>query len=165
MTKISMPKFVRSFALAATAALTLTIAVGQRADAMSLITPGATPAAKAASGALIQVRGGHGGGGHGGGGHGGGGFHGGGFHGGGFHGGGFHGSHGGGWRGGGWHGGWHGGGFHHRGFAHFHHRRFFHGGYYPYYGYYHHPRCRVIRTYHGWRRVCGWHRWHHRHYW
>ena len=45
-------------------------------------------------------------------------------------------------------------------FAHFrHHRRFFHGGYYPYY----HHRCRIVWTHYGPRRVC-WHRWHHR-YW
>src|SRR5438445_8870598 len=76
MTTTSMPKFVRSLALAAAAMLTVSLAAGQRAEAMSLITPGASPA-KAAGDGLIQVRGGHGGGGHGGG-HGG--FHGGGFH-------------------------------------------------------------------------------------
>jgi hypothetical protein len=163
--RIWMPRFVRSLTLAATAVLLLS-AVPQRAQAMLLITPGATPAAKAASDGIIQVHGGRGGGGHGGGGFHGGGFHGGGFHGGGFHGGGFHG--GGGWHGGGFHGGgFRYGGFHHYGgyhSAHFHHRHFFHGGYYPYYGYYHHPHCRIIRTYYGWRRVCGGHRWHHRRY-
>ena len=157
---ISRPGFVRSLSLAAAAALLLS-AAPQRTRAMSLITPGAAPAAKTSSDALTEVRGGHGGGGHGGGGFHGGGFHGGGFHGGGFHGG-FHGGgwHGGGWHGGGWHGGWHG----HR-FGHFHHRRFFYGGgYYPsYYGYYHRPYCRVIWTYYGPRRICGWH--HRRHYW
>jgi hypothetical protein len=75
---------------------------------------------------------------------------------------------GGGFRGGGFR---HFGGFHrHDGFrfARFHrHRRFFYGGYYPYY---YHPYCRVIWTYYGPRRICGyhyWHRWHHwrRHYW
>jgi hypothetical protein len=163
---ISMPGFLRSLSLAAVAVL-LFSAAPQRTQAMSLITPGATPMAKAASDGIIQVRGGHGGGGHGGGFHGGG-FHGGGFHGGGhgggFHGGGFHGFHGGGgsWHGGGWHGGWHGGGFHHHGFAHFHHRRFFYGGYYPNYGYYHRPYCRVIWTYYGPRRVCR--HWHQRRY-
>jgi hypothetical protein len=174
MTKTSAPKFVRGLALAAAAMLMLSLAAGQRAQAMSRITPGASPA-KAASDGLIQVRGGHGGG-HGGGGHGGG-FYGGGFHGGG---GGMHAFRGG---GGGWHGGggWQGGGMrfggfhHHHGFAHFHHRRFFYGSYYPsYYPYYYHHRCRVIWTYYGPRRVCGyrhwyrWHhyrRWHHRHYW
>ena len=170
MTQTSTPKFARSLMLAAAAVLTLSLAVGQRTEAMSLITPGASPA-KAAGDGLIQVRGGHGGGGHGGGGHGG-------FHGGGFHGGGMHAFRGGGgWHGGGWHGGgMRFGGFHggHR-FAHFHHhRRFFYGGYYPsYYSYY--LSCRIIYTYYGPRRVCGyrhWHRWHHyrrwhhhRHYW
>jgi hypothetical protein len=162
-TRISVPEFVRSLTLAAAAMLLLS-AAPQHAQALSLVTPGTAPVAKTASDEIIQVRGGHGGGGHGGGGHGGG-FHGGGFHGGGFHGGGFHGGgfHGG-WHGGGWHsGGWHRG-FHRHGFVRFHHRHFFHGGYYPYYGYYHHPHCRIIRTYYGWRRVCGWHHWHHRRY-
>ena len=36
----------------------------------------------------------------------------------------------------------------------FHHRRFFHGGYYPGYYAYHH-RCRIVWTYYGPRRVCG----------
>jgi len=175
--RISMPGFVCSLTLAAAAVLLLSTAP-QQAQAVSLITPGTMPTAGAASGGIIQVRGGHGGGGHGGGFHGGG-FHGGGFHGGGFHGGGFH---GGGFHGGGFHGGWHGGrgwhgggfrygGFHHHGgyrYAHFHrfHHRHFYGGYYPYYGYYHHPYCRVIRTYYGPRRVCHrWHHWHRRYYW
>jgi hypothetical protein len=152
---------LRRLTLAAAAMFALSIAAGQRADAMSLMAPGTSPA-KAASADVLQVRGGHGGGGHGGGGHGG--FHGGGFHGGGFHGGGFH--------GGGWHGGGfrHYGGFHHHGgFAHFHHRRFY-GGYAPYYSSYY-PHCRIIYTYYGPRRVCGYHhrwhhrRWHHRRYW
>jgi len=178
MINVSTPKFVRTLALAAAAALTLAVAPGQRAEAMSLVTPGAAPAAKSTSeGLMTQVR--HGGGGfHGGGFHGGGfrggGFHGGGFRDGGFHGGGFHGFHG----GGGWHGrgGWHGGGFRYGGFRHYggyrlghvHHRRhfFYGGGYYPYhYGYYHRPYCRIIRTYHGLRRVCGWRHWHRGHHW
>jgi hypothetical protein len=170
MTTTSMPKLARSLMLAAAAVLTLALAAGQRAEAMSLITPGTSPA-KAVGDGLIQVRGGHGGGGHGGGGHGGG--HGGGFHGGGFHGGGFHGGGMHAFRGG---GGWHGGGMRYGGFRHYggyrvahfhHHRRFFHGGYYPsYYSYY--PHCRIIYTYYGPRRVCGyrhWHRWHHYHRW
>ncbi|HXL30669.1 MAG TPA: hypothetical protein VN968_15455, partial [Bradyrhizobium sp.] len=93
--------FVNSLAFAAAAMLMLSAATDQRAEALSLISPGTTPAVTHASGGLTtEVRGGgHGGGGHGGG-HGGfhgggGGFHGGGaaFHGGGFHGGGamFHG--------------------------------------------------------------------------
>ena len=65
----------------------------------------------------------------------------------------------------------HGGGFHHGGhhFAHFHHRRFY-GGYYPSYSSYY-PHCRIVYTYYGPRRVCGYHhrwhhrRWHHRRYW
>lgn len=45
----------------------------------------------------------------------------------------------------------------HYGYRHFH-RRYYYGGYYPYY---HYPRrCRVIWTYYGPRRVCRWHRWH-----
>jgi uncharacterized membrane protein len=160
MKRISLPQLVRSLTIAAAATLFLAMP-GQRAQAMSLITPGASPVANTTDDGLIQVRGG----GHGGGGHGGGGFHGGGFHGGGFHGGGFH---GGGFHGGGFHG-FHGGGFHHFGgqrFGHFHHRHFFRGGYYPYYGYgyYHRPYCHIVRTYYGLRRVCGWHRWHHRRY-
>lgn len=169
MKTISMKGLVCSLTIAAAATLFLALP-GQRAQAMSLITPGASPA-KAATGGLIQVRGGHGGGGggfHGGGGgfHAGG-FHGGGFHGGGFHGGGFHAFHGG--------GGWHGGGFRYGGFhyfdgprfAHFHRRHFFYGGYYPY-PYYYYPRhCRIIWTHYGPRRVCGWRHWHrwHRYYW
>ena len=143
---ISVPRWLRSVTLAAAAALLLITAPAQRADAVSLIAPGGTPAAMTASDALIQVRDGHGGGG---------------FHGGGFHGGGFH---------GGWHrGGFRYGGFHRFGayrfvhFHRFHHRRFFYGCYYPYYGYYHHPYCRI--TYYGPRRVCRWHRWYYRRYW
>src|SRR5258705_11591956 len=84
----------RCLGLAAAAMLALSAAPGERAEALSLINPGAVPTAKYASGGLTtEVRGGHGG--HGG--HGGGGFHGGSFHGGGgfrgggaaFHGGGF----------------------------------------------------------------------------
>jgi len=121
--------FVRGLALAAAAVFSLSVASSQRAEAMSPIAPGASPA-KAASDGVIQVRGGHGGG-HGG------------FH-GGFHGGGFS------WwwtpclpwrrrfpplR-----------GFHHGGYrvAHFHHhRRYFYGSYYPSY-YASYPRCRIV---------------------
>jgi hypothetical protein len=75
---------VRRLALAAGAILVLSAAFGERADALSLINPGAAHAAKQVSeGLATEVHGGHGGGGHGGGGHGGGGYHGGGFHGGG----------------------------------------------------------------------------------
>jgi hypothetical protein len=145
----------------AAAMLVLMLVPAQRAQALSLASPGAAAlSAKFVSDGLIEVRGGgggHGGGGHGGGGHGGGG-HGGGFHGGGggFHGGGFH----------GFHGGFVGrphGFIGHRG--HFRGRHFFgprfYGGYYPYY---YGPRCRVIWTYYGPRRVCRWHHWHHRHW-
>jgi hypothetical protein len=154
---------VRGLSLAATAVLMLAAAPGKPAQAMSLVTPSAAPSAKyAVEGLMTQVHGG----GHGGGG----GFHGGG--GGGFHGGGggFHSFGGGGFHGGGFHGGGiRYGGFHHGGFrfAHHHfHRHFFYGGYYPYYydDYYPYHRCRIIRTYYGLRRVCHWHRWHHRHY-
>src|SRR6202165_1837014 len=100
---------VRCLGLAAAAILVMSAAVGQRAEALSLINPAAAPAAKSVSdGLTTEVRGGgHGGGG--GGGHGGGG--GGGFHGGGM-GGGFHGGFG----GGGFHGGEMAGGFRGAGF-------------------------------------------------
>ena len=92
MLRISDPRrgFIRGFGLAAAAVLALATLPAERAGALSLINPGAAPAAKQVSdGLTTEVRGGHGG--HGGGGHGGG-FHGGGggFHGGGFHGGGGH---------------------------------------------------------------------------
>src|SRR5882757_3597200 len=70
--------------LSAAAVLVLSAAPQQRAEALSLASPGTLPVAKYASeGMTTEVRGGHGG-------HGGGGFHGGGaaFHGGGFRGGG-----------------------------------------------------------------------------
>jgi hypothetical protein len=159
-------------------AAVLMLAPAQRAQALSLASPGAVPlSAKYVSDGLIEVRGGHGGG-HGSGG-GGGGFRGGGggFHGGGggFHGGGFRGGgaafHGGGFRAGpAFHGGFHRGGFagrhvfvghrHHFRGRHFFRPRFY-GGYYPYY---YGPRCRVIWTYYGPRRICRYHRWHHRHW-
>src|SRR5882724_7813984 len=98
MMKIPDPKrgLVRCFGVAAAAMLVLSAAASQRAEALSLINPGAASTAKYVSdGLTTEVRGGgHGGGGHGGGGHGGGG-----------HGGG-HGGRG----GGGFHGGFHGGG-------------------------------------------------------
>src|SRR5258708_15524025 len=107
---------VRCLSLAAAAMLAVSAAASQRAEALSLINPGAVPTAKYASdGLTTEVRGGHGGGGHGGGG---GGFHGGG--GGGFRGGG--GFHGGGFRGGG--AAFPGGGFRGGGAA-------FHGGRVP----------------------------------
>jgi len=170
---------VRRLGVAAAAIVALSVGSQQRAEALSLASPGTVPAAKYATDALTtQVRhGGHGGGFHGGGFRGGGGFHGGGFRGGGFHGGGFRGFHGGGFRAapafhGGFHrhhGGYHrfhGGGYRygyrphfHR---HFHHRRFFYGpSYYPAY-YNPHRRCRVIWTDYGPRRICRpWYRHHH----
>src|SRR5258705_5321219 len=124
------PGLARCLGLAAAAMLALSAAPGERAEARSLINPGAVPAAKYASGGLTtEVRGGHGG-------HGGGGFRGGSFHGGGsfrgggaaFHGGGFRTGH-----------VIHGGGFRHGGFGHHHrhhfHRRF-HASYYDDYPYY-----------------------------
>src|SRR5258708_39346446 len=56
-------RLVSCFGLAAAAVLTLS-AASQRADALSLISPTAAPAAKYASGGLMtEVHGGHGGGG------------------------------------------------------------------------------------------------------
>ena len=157
--------FLVSLGAAAAAMLALSV-VPQRAEALSLINPGAAPTAKAASGGLateVVGRGGfHGGGGS----HGSKSFHGGGpvFHGGAFRSGGavFHGGrfrtgpvfHGAGYR-----------------FAHHHHfhRRFFYGAsYYPYddYPYYYsYRRCRVIWTYYGPRRVCHYRHWRHHYDW
>ena len=157
---------MRLLGIAAAATLMLTAGTARRAEALNLINPATSPATKAATDDLVtQVR--HGGG-HGGGGH----FHGGGgFRGGGAHIGGIRAApafHGGGYRYGGVHryGGFHRYGIYrpHYGHRHFH-RRYYVGGYYPYY---HHPRrCRIIWTYYGARRVCRWHRWHHpyRYYW
>jgi hypothetical protein len=171
-------RLVRSLGLAAAALFALSATPGQRAEALSLINPGAMSAAKYASeGLTTKVRGGHGGGG---GGHhgGGGGFHGGG--GGGFHGG-FRGGgavfHGGGFRSGGavFHGGglrtahvFRGGGFRHSGFAFRHHRHVFYGAsYYPYYDYPYYSsyrRCHIVWTYYGPRRVCHYRHWRHHHW-
>ena len=153
---------VRCLGLAAAAMLVLSAAANQRAEALSLINPGAVPTAKyAAEGLTTKVRGGHGGGGHGGGGGfrgGGAAFHGGGFRSGGavFHGGGFRAGH-----------VFRGGGFRHGGFAFRHHRfhRHFYGSYYDYpYYYYPYRRCRIIWTYYGPRRICHYRHWHHRGY-
>jgi hypothetical protein len=172
----------RRLGVATAAVLALAAASQQRAEAVSMASPGTAPAAKYATGGLTtEVR--HGGGG-GGGGHGGGGFHGGGggFHGGGggFHGGGFHGGgvafHGGGFRAApAFHGGYHYGGFrqsHYSGYRyayrphfqrhhHFFHRRFY---YAPSYYYYPHRYCRVIWTYYGPRKICRYRPWHHYHH-
>lgn len=159
---------VRCLGLAAAAILLLSAATSQRAEALSLINPGAAATAKQVSdGLTTEVRGGHGGGGHGGGGG-----HRGGFHGGGFHAGGavFHGG------GGGYRAAhvFHGGGFRHGGFAlRHHHRHFVYGpSYYDYPSYYPYRVCRVIRTYYGPRRIChfrhrhhhSWRHHHHRHH-
>jgi hypothetical protein len=164
---------VRCLGLAAAAMLALSAAASQRAEALSLINPGAVPTAKYASdGLTTEVRGGHGGGAA---------FHGGGFRSGGaaFHGGGFRSGgaafHGGGFRSGGavFHGGgfrgghvFHGGGFRHGGFAFRHHRHHFHRHFYyaPSYYYYPYRRCRIIWTYYGPRRICHYRHWHHRGY-
>jgi hypothetical protein len=160
---------VRCLWLAAAAMLLLSTAASERAEALSLVNPGAAATTKYVSdGLTTEVRGGHGGGGHGGGGHGGGGYRGGGFHASGirsggamFHGGGYRSAHV--FRSGGIRYGGHG-------FAHRHHRRFFYGSsYYDYPYYSNYRRCRVIWTYHGPRRVCHFRHWrhHHRHhvYW
>jgi hypothetical protein len=163
---------IRRLGLAAAAILVLAAGSQQRAEALSLASPGTAPSTKVATdGSMIQVRGGHGGGGFrgGGGGFRGGGFHGGGFHGGGFRGGGFH---GGGFRAAHVYRGGYGGyrAFHHGGyrhayyrphFAHRHHFRRFYGSPY-YYGY---PRrhCRVVWTYYGPHRICRYRPWY-RHY-
>ena len=149
--------------LAAATLLVLSAAPGQRAEALSLVNPGAAPTAKYASeGLATEVHGGRGGGGGGFHGGGGGGFHGGGggFHGGSavFRGGGFRSGpvfHGGGIR----YGGFRYGGYRHGGYRFAHHRHF-RGGYYGYYGPYYYHRCRIIWTYYGPRRVCHYHHWH-----
>lgn len=148
---------MRLLGLAAAATLMLSAGTARRAEALTLINPATSPAAKAAADDLVtQVR------------------HGGGRHIGGFHGGGFRGGHIGGFRaapafryghvggyryGGFRHGGYHRHWGHHRphyGYRHFH-RRYYVGGYYPYY---HYPRrCRIVWTYYGPRRVCHWPRW------
>ncbi len=140
MMKIPDPKYglLRYLGLAAAAVLMLSAAPAQRAEALSLINPGAVSTAKYASEPLVtEVRGGRGG------------------------------------RGGGRHfafrgGGMRFGGIHRGGFRRFHfggYRRHFGPRYYGgpvYYG----SRCRIILTYRGLRRVCGWrhHRWHHRYH-
>jgi hypothetical protein len=143
---------VRTLSLAAAAILVLAAVPDQRAEALSLINPGAAPAAKYASdGLTTEVHGGHGGGG---GGHvgGGGGFHG-GFGGGGaaFHAGGF--------RSGG--AVFRGGGFRHRGFRFGYGRRFYRPFYYGSSYYYPYRHCPIVWTYYGPRRICYFHRWYH----
>ncbi|QWG23698.1 hypothetical protein KMZ93_01745 [Bradyrhizobium sediminis] len=180
MMKVPDPKRgVRRFGLAAGAMLVLTAATGQRAEALSLINPGAAPSAKYASDALTtEVKGGHGGGR----------FHGGGFHGGGFRGGGAA-IHGGSFRSGGavFRGGgysaphiYRGGGYRYGGAAivrhhHFaprraywHHRHHIRPRYYGYAPVYYpqrydYPRryCRIVWTYYGPRKICRYRPWHH----
>lgn len=181
---------VRCLGATAAAIFALAAASQQRAEALSLASPGMAPSAKfATDGLTTEVR--HGGGGRGGGFRGGGG----GFRGGGaaFHGGGFRGGgvaiHRGGFRaapvfrGGGYRAApvFHGGGYrygyrhaYHR--PHFYHRRHFHRriyyapSYYAYPRYYSYPRryCRVIWTYYGPRKICKYrpwrHHWRHRYY-
>jgi hypothetical protein len=179
MTKITIPGrgAVRCWGLAAAAILLLSAGTSQRAEALSLVNPGATPAAKHASAPLItEVRGGGRGGGGGGKMSGGGmaargaGFSGGAVHAGSFRSGGP--IHAGSFRSSGvafrgasirsghvFSGGFRGSRFafrHHR-----FHRGFFYGPSY-YYDYY--PRrCRIIWTYYGPRRICH-HRWYHHHW-
>jgi hypothetical protein len=168
---------LRFIGLAAAALLALSSATSQRAQALSLINPGAAATANVAGdGLTIEARfgghgGGHGFGGHGFGGHalGAGSFHGGAaaFHGSGFRTGPmFHGS------------GVRYAGFRYGGhrFGHRHHfRRFFVGGiyydypyydypYYDYPAYYAVPGCRIVMTDDGPRRICINRPWRHHHY-
>jgi hypothetical protein len=167
---------VRRLGVTAAALLAFAAASQQRAEALSLASPGTAPSAKFATDDLTtEVRhGGHGGGGGGfrGGGGGGGGFRGGGFHGGGFRGGGVA-IHRGGFRAapvlrGGMRYGmrhvYHRPHFHHR---HHFHRRFYAPSYYAYPGYYYgyrHRYCRIVWTYYGPRKICRYRPWH-RHHW
>lgn len=185
MTKISGAArgLVRGAGLAAAAMLVLSAAPQQRAEALSLASPGMLPVAKYASeGMTIEVRGGHGG------------RHGGGFRGGGFHagrvGGGFHGARigGGGYRAAHFHRSagfraarFYGGGYRYGGYRHAYHRPYFHRHrhfhrrfYYAPSYYYHYPRrCRIVWTYWGARKICRYRHWHrpyhwrlpHRYYW
>jgi hypothetical protein len=176
---------VRRLGVTAATLLAFAAASQQRAEALSLASPGTAPSAKFATDDLTtEVRHGGGGGGgfRGGGGggfRGGGGFHGGGFRGGGaaFHGGGFRGDgvaiHRGGFRaapvfrGGGMRYGYRHA-YHRPHFQHRHHfhRRFYAPRYYgsPYYHGYRHRYCRVIWTYYGPRKICRYRPWH-RHHW
>ena len=162
---------VRCLGLAAAAILVLSAAASQRAEALSLINPGAAPTAKhvsdglttegsaamavavmavtAAVAAAVSRRRRRG-------------lscggsqwrrrFHGGGFRSGGavFHGGGFRTGH-----------VFRGGGFRHGGFAFRHHHHFHRHFYYaPSYYYYPHRRCRVVWTYYGPRKICRYRPW------
>jgi hypothetical protein len=160
---------VRSLGFAAAAIFALSAMPSQHAEALSLINPGAMPAARHASERpTTEVRGGHGGGG-------GGGYRGGG----GYHGGGGVVIHGGSFRSGGavFQGGgvrtahvFRGGGFRHSGFAFRHHRFhrhvFYGASYYPYYDYpyyYSYRRCHIVWTHYGPRRVCHYRHWRHHH--
>jgi hypothetical protein len=154
---------VRSLGFAAAAIFALSAMPSQHAEALSLINPGAMPAARHASERpTTEVRGGHGGGG-GGGYRGGGGvvIHGGSFRSGGavFQGGGVRTAH-----------VFRGGGFRHSGFAFRHHRFhrhvFYGASYYPYYDYpyyYSYRRCHIVWTHYGPRRVCHYRHWRHHH--
>ena len=159
---------VRCLGVAAAAAFVVAVSTSQRAEALSLASPGTAPSAKyATDGVAIQVRGGH---------HGGGGFRGGAaFHGGGFRGGGVA-IHGGGFRaapvfrGGGYrYSGIRYGGYrvapHYR--HHHFHRRFYAPAYYDYPRYYAYPHryCRVVWAYYGPRKICRYRPWLRHHYW
>ena len=157
---------VRCLGVTAAALFAFAAASQQRAEALSLASPGTAPSAKFATDGLtteVQHRG-HGGG-----------FRGGGaaFHGGGFRRGGFAVHRGGGFRaapvfrGGGMRYGYrhayHRPHFYHR---HHFHRRFYAPRYYgyPYYHGYRHRYCRVIWTYYGPRKICRYRPWY-RHHW
>lgn len=158
---------IRGFGFSVATMLLLVTATGQRAEALSLINPGAAPAAKyALDGLTTEVRGGRG-------------------HGGGFRGGGGGGFRGGGavFRGGGFRAGpalYRGGGYryaapgivrhHHVGprRAHYHHRHHFRPRYYGYAPVYYPQRyyqprrfCKVVWTYYGPRKICRYRPWHH----
>jgi hypothetical protein len=144
---------VRTLSLAAAAILVLAAVPDQRAEALSLINPGAAPAAKHASdGLTTEVHGGHGGGGGGGGHVGGGGGFGGGaaFHAGGFRSGGAV---------------FRGGGFRHGGFRFGYRRHFYRPFYYGPSYYYPYRHCRIVWTYYGPRRICYFHHWHQPLFW
>ena len=148
---------VRRLGVTAAALFAFAAASQQRAEALSLASPGTAPSAKFATDDLTtEVRhGGHGGGGSAA-------FHGGGFRGGGvaIHRGGFRAApvfRGGGMR---------------YGYRHVYHRHHFHRRFYApsYYGYpysygYRHRYCRVIWTYYGPRKICKYRPWwRHRYY-
>jgi hypothetical protein len=161
---------VRSLGLAAAALFVLSATPGQRAEALSLINPGAMQAVKhAPEGLTTEVR--HGGGGGGGRVGGGGSYHGGGGGGAAIHSGSVR-SSGPVFQGSAIRSGpvFRSSGIRHSGFAfRHHHRRFFYGAsYYPYYDdypyYYSYRRCPVVWTHFGPRRICHYRHWRHHHW-